>query len=48
MCASFAVASQTTKVRATECAKRLVKMEKAVNLYNKNICGERGKETMLT
>ena len=34
MCASFAVIHQTMKVRATMCDKCLVKMEKALNLYN--------------
>ena len=33
--ASFAVEIQTAKVTATVCDKRLVKMEKALNLYSK-------------
>ena len=33
--ASFAVAPQTTEVMATVVDKRLVKMEKTVNFYNK-------------
>ena len=33
--ASFAVASQTAKVTATVHGKSLVKVEKALNLYNK-------------
>ena len=35
ICASFAVAPQTAKVTATVHDKRLVKMEKTLNLYKK-------------
>ena len=34
VCASFAIIPHTTKVMATVCDKHLVKMEKALNLYN--------------
>ena len=44
----FTVPSQTAKVIATECGKCLVKMEKAVNLYNKIFAGRGRKETTLT
>ena len=35
ICTSFAVTSQTAKVVATVCDKCLVKMKKALHLYNK-------------
>ena len=47
ICASFAVASQTVKVTATVCGKCLVKMAKALNLYNKIFWDkERGRNHM--
>ena len=41
ICASFAVASQTAEVTATMCDNCLVKMEKALNLYNKMFWGNK-------
>ena len=35
MCGSFVLAPQIAKVMATVCDKGLVKMEKAINTYNK-------------
>lgn len=37
--ASFAIAPQTAKVTATECGRCLVKMKKALNLYNQIFAG---------
>ena len=44
ICASFAVELQTAKVTATACDEHLVKMEKALNLYNRYFERERERD----